>query len=59
MSYRFCIITTLIVHLIDDDDDDDDEFIHHAEIGINKGLQVFVDQHSNRVTAGSIYSTSK
>ena len=57
MSYRFCIITTLIVHLIDDDDDD--EFIHHAEIGTNKGLQVFVDQHSNRVTAGSIYSTSK
>lgn len=56
MSYRFCI-TTLIVHLIDDDDDD--EFIHHAEIGTNKGLQVFVDQHSNRVTAGSIYSTSK
>ena len=56
MSYRFCIITTLIVHPINDDDD---EFIHHAEIGTNKGLQVFVDQHSNRVTAGSIYSTSK
>ena len=49
-------ITILIVHPIDDDDD---EFIHHAEIGTNKGLQVFVDQHSNRVTAGSIYSTSK
>ena len=49
-------ITTLIVHPIDDNDD---EFIHHAEIGTNKGLQVFVDQHSNRVTAGSIYSTSK
>ena len=33
--------------------------IHLAEIGLGKGLQVFVDQHSNRVTAGSILSTSK
>ena len=30
-----------------------------AEIGVKRGLQVFVDQHSNRVTAGSISSPSK
>ena len=33
--------------------------IHLAEIGLGKGLQVFVDQHSNRVTAGSVLSTSR
>ena len=30
-----------------------------AQIGVKRGLQVFVDQHSNRVTAGSISSPSK
>ena len=37
----------------------DYEDIHLAKIGKTMGLQVFVDQHSNRVTAGSISSTSK
>ena len=37
----------------------DNENIHLAKIGKTMGLQVFVDQHSNRVTAGSISSTSK
>ena len=36
-----------------------DDEIHLAEIGLGKGLQVFVDQHSNRVTAGSVLSTSR
>ena len=40
-------------------DDYDDKIIHLAEIGGNMGLQVFVDQHSNRVTAGSISSATK
>ena len=39
--------------------DNDDYETHLAEIGLGKGLQVFVDQHSNRVTAGSVLSTSK
>ena len=38
---------------------DDEVHIHRAEIGVKKGLQVFIDQHSNRVTAGSVLSTSK
>ena len=37
----------------------DDDGTYLAEIGRGRGLQVFVDQHSNRVTAGSILSTSK
>ena len=39
--------------------EDEDEALYHAEIGVGKGLQIFVDQHSNRVTAGSVMSTSK
>ena len=39
--------------------EDEDEKLYHAEIGVGKGLQIFVDQHSNRVTAGSVMSTSK
>ena len=39
--------------------DDNADEVHLAEIGLRKGLQVFVDQHSNRVTAGSVLSTSK
>ena len=42
-----------------DDEEEDEEHIHRAEIGVKKGLQVFIDQHSNRVTAGSVLSTSK
>ena len=37
----------------------ENETLYHAEIGVNKGLQLFVDQHSNRVTAGSVLSSSK
>ena len=33
--------------------------IYLAEIGEAMGLQVYVDQHSNRVTAGSVFSTSR
>ena len=32
---------------------------HSTEIGHTKGLKVYVDQHSNRVTAGSISTESK
>ena len=32
---------------------------HSTEIGHTKGLKVYVDQHSNRVTAGSVSSESK
>ena len=38
---------------------EEDEDTHLAEIGIGRGLQVFVDQHSNRITAGSVLSASK
>ena len=41
------------------DDVEEEEQIHGAEIGVKKGLKVFVDQHSNRITAGSVLSTSK
>ena len=37
----------------------EDEALYHAEINVGKGLQIFVDQHSNRVTAGSVMSSSK
>ena len=30
-----------------------------AEIGVGRGLQVFVDQHSNRISAGSVLSASR
>ena len=38
---------------------EENEDTHFAEIGIGRGLQVFVDQHSNRITAGSVLSASK
>ena len=38
---------------------EEDEDSHLAEIGIGRGLQVFVDQHSNRITASSVLSASK
>ena len=41
------------------DNDDTDESTHLVEIGHTMGLEVFVDQHSNRVTAGSVSSKSK
>ena len=43
----------------DDVEEEEEEQIHGAEIGVKKGLKVFVDQHSNRITAGSVLSTSK
>ena len=39
--------------------DDTDESNHLVEIGHTMGLEIFVDQHSNRVTAGSVSSKSK
>ena len=41
------------------DNDDKDESSHFVEIGHTMGLEIFVDQHSNRVTAGSVSSKSK
>ena len=41
------------------DNDDTDESSHLVEIGHTMGLEIFVDQHSNRVTAGSVSSKSK
>ena len=46
-------------HKILNKTDNNADETHLAEIGLRKGLQVFVDQHSNRVTAGSVLSTSK
>ena len=39
--------------------EDAEDEIYLAEIGEAMGLQVYVDQHSNRVTAGSVFSTSR
>ena len=39
--------------------EDAEDEIYFAEIGEAMGLQVYVDQHSNRVTAGSVFSTSR
>ena len=38
---------------------DGDDELHLTDIGKTMGLQVFVDQHSNRVSAGSVSATSK
>ena len=38
---------------------DADDELHLTDIGKTMGLQVFVDQHSNRVSAGSVSATSK
>ena len=38
---------------------DDGDGLHLTDIGKTMGLQVFVDQHSNRVSAGSVSATSK
>ena len=39
--------------------EDAEDEIYLAEIGEAMGLQVYVDQHSNRVTPGSVFSTSR
>ena len=56
-STKVClsIKDVLIEHFIVDDNHEP----HPADVGVKKGLQVFVDQHSNRITAGSVLSPSK
>ena len=39
--------------------EDDGDKVQLAEIGVRRGLEVYVDQHSNRATAGSVSSPSK
>ena len=40
-------------------EEEDGDTVQLAEIGVRRGLEVYVDQHSNRVTAGSVSSPSK
>ena len=40
-------------------EEEDGDMVQLAEIGVRRGLEVYVDQHSNRVTAGSVSSPSK